>query len=143
MSQIPRFIAMATYCYLQEQPSARYTGTFKRQFADQSTRDLTNKTSGSAESGVPECVCMVAIHSETDQVLATCDVRPPANIARQHPQGVPTNDATGCYITNVAVDSGTRGQGIGFQLLEAAAAYATELWQAAAAYTTVDTNNEV
>lgn len=86
---------------------------------------------------------MVALQLETEQVLATCDVRPPANIASQHPQGVPRSDASASYITNVAVDPKTRGQGIGFRLLEAAAAHAYEEWQAAAVYTTVDTNNEV
>lgn len=86
---------------------------------------------------------MVAIQRKTEQVLATCDVRPPANVARQHPEGVPKHDAVACYISNVAVDPSTRGQGIGYQLLEAAAAFAVEQWQAGAMYTTVDTNNEV
>lgn len=86
---------------------------------------------------------MVALQLETKQILATCDVRPPANIATRHPQGVPSSDASASYITNVAVDPNTRGQGIGFRLLEAAAAHAYEEWQAAAVYTTVDTNNEV
>lgn len=86
---------------------------------------------------------MIAIQHDTEQVLATCDVKPPANVASRHPEGVPKSDVTAAYITNVAVDPSTRGQGIGFQLLEAAAAFATEQWQAAAVYTTVDTNNQV
>ena len=125
---------------MQEKPHGRYIDTFKRQFTDQSVRLLQRDTSG---SGVPSCVCMVALQPETDRVLATCDVRPPANIAGVHPEGVPGHDATGCYITNVAVDPDTRGQGLGFQLLEAAATYAVEQWQAQAAYTTVETSNKV
>lgn len=80
---------------------------------------------------------------ETQQVLATCDIRPPEDKAGQHPAGVPDDDKHAAYVTNVAVDSNSRGQGLGFQLLEAAAAYALEQWQAQALYTTVDSTNKV
>lgn len=128
---------------MQDKSQGRYIESFKRQFIDQSVRLLQEKTAGSASTSVPDCVCMVAVHSETDKVLATCDIRPPAAIAGEHPEGVPKHDAMGCYITNVAVDSHTRGQGIGFQLLEAAATYAVEQWQANTVYTTVAISNQV
>ncbi len=79
----------------------------------------------------------------TKQILATCDIHPPEDAAGQHPKAVPPHDKHAAYVTNVAVDSKSRGQGLGFQLLEAAAAFALEEWQAQAVYTTVDSANKV
>lgn len=79
----------------------------------------------------------------TKQILATCDIHPPEDAAGQHPKAVPLHDKHAAYVTNVAVDSKSRGQGLGFQLLEAAAAFALEEWQAQAVYTTVDSANKV
>lgn len=129
--------------FLQEQPHARYVDSFKRQFVDQSVRLLKQQTARSLNALLPECVCLVALLPENDQILATCDVRPPADAAGQHPIGVPSDDRHAAYVTNVAVDSKRRGQGLGFRLLEAAAAFAYEEWQAQAVYTTVDSANKV
>ena len=129
--------------FLQEQPHARYVDSFKRQFVDQSVRLLKQQTARSLNALLPECVCLVALLPENDQILATCDVRPPADAAGRHPVGVPSSDRHAAYVTNVAVDSNRRGQGLGFQLLEAAAAFAYEEWQAQAVYTTVDSANKV
>ncbi len=79
----------------------------------------------------------------TKQILATCDIHPPEDAAGRHPKAVPPHDKHAAYVTNVAVDSKSRGQGLGFQLLEAAAAFALEEWQAQAVYTTVDSANKV
>ncbi len=128
---------------LQEQPHARYVNSFKRQFIDQSVRLLRQQTAQSLNALLPECVCLVAMLPGTKQILATCDIHPPEDAAGQHPKAVPPNDKHAAYVTNVAVDSKSRGQGLGFQLLEAAAAFALEEWQAQAVYTTVDSANKV
>ena len=128
---------------MQEQPHARYVDSFKRQFVDQYVRQLQQQTVKQLGHALPECVCLVALYPQSQQVLATCDVRPPDKAAGQHPAGVPREDMTAAYVTNVAVDSQSRGQGLGFQLLEAAAALALEEWQAQALYTTVDPDNKV
>ena len=128
---------------LQEQPHARYVNSFKRQFIDQTVRLLRQQTARSLNALLPECVCLVAMLPGTKQILATCDIHPPEDAAGQHPKAVPPHDKHAAYVTNVAVDSKSRGQGLGFQLLEAAAAYALEEWQAQAVYTTVDSANKV
>ena len=106
-------------------------------------RMLREQTARLLNASMPECVCLVALLPEAQQVLATCDIRPPENVAGQHPAGVPLAEQHAAYVTNVAVDSKTRGQGLGYQLLEAAAALAYEKWQAQALYTTVDSTNKV
>ena len=128
---------------LQEQPHARYVSSFKRQFIDQTVRLLRQQTARSLNALLPECVCLVAMLPGTQQILATCDIHPPEDAAGQHPKAVPPHDKHAAYVTNVAVDSKSRGQGLGFQLLEAAAAFALEEWQAQAVYTTVDSANKV
>ena len=128
---------------LQEQPHARYVNSFKRQFIDQTLRLLRQQTARSLNALLPECVCLVAMLPGTKHILATCDIQPPKCAAGQHPKAVPPHDKHAAYVTNVAVDSKSRGQGLGFQLLEAAAAFALEEWQAQAVYTTVDSANKV
>lgn len=128
---------------VQEQPHARYVDSFKRQFVDQYVQSLRQQTVKKLGNALPECLCLVGVAQGSQQVLATCDVRPPENAAGLHPKGVPHNDKAAAYVTNVAVDSDSRGQGLGFQMLEAAAAYALENWQAQALYTTVDPENKV
>ena len=128
---------------LQERPHARYVESFKKQFTEQYVSVLRQQTARGLNAATPECACLVAILPETSQVLATCDIRPPKEIAKQHPKGVPSHDRHAAYVTNVAVDSKSRGQGLGFQLLEAAAAFAAEEWQAQTLYTTVDSANQV
>ncbi len=128
---------------LQEQPHARYVSSFKRQFIDQTVRLLRQQTARSLNALLPECVCLVAMLPGTKQILATCDIHPPEDAAGQHPKAVPPHDKHAAYVTNVAVDSKSRGQGLGYQLLEAAAAFALEEWQAQAVYTTVDSANKV
>ncbi|KAL3132554.1 hypothetical protein ABBQ32_009093 [Trebouxia sp. C0010 RCD-2024] len=127
----------------QEQPHARYVDSFKRQFIDQYVRLLTQQTATKFGAALPECLCLIGIAHGSQQAFATCDIRPPANAAGVHPKGVPSDDKTAAYVTNVAVDSKSRGQGLGFQMLEAAASLALESWQAQALYTTVDPENEV
>lgn len=121
----------------------RYVDSFKRQFVDQYVRLLKQQTAKQLGHALPECVCLIAVLPESEQALATCDVRPPKDAAGQHPEGVPRHDKAAAYVTNVAVDSQTRGQGLGFQLVEAAAALALDEWQAQALYTTVDPQNKV
>lgn len=128
---------------IQEQPHARYVDSFKRQFIDQYVRLLTQQTAIKLGAALPECLCLIGIAQGSQQALATCDIRPPANAAGVHPKGVPSDDKTAAYVTNVAVDSKSRGQGLGFQMLEAAASLALESWQAQALYTTVDPQNKV
>ena len=128
---------------MQERPYTRYVDSFKKQFVDQSVRSLKQQTARSRNALLPECVCLVAAVAGAKQVLATCDIRPPQNVAGHHPAGVPLHDKHAAYITNVAVESNSRGQGLGFQLLEAAAALALEQWQAQALYTSVESSNKV
>lgn len=128
---------------IQEQPHARYVDSFKRQFIDQYVRLLQQQTATKLGAAVPECLCLIGIAQGSQQVLATCDIRPPEHAAGVHPHGVPRGDRTAAYVTNVAVDSTSRGQGLGFQMLEAAAMLALESWQAQALYTTVDPGNKV
>lgn len=128
---------------LQEQPHARYVDSFKRQFADQYVQLLRQQTTKKLGNALPECLCLIGVAQGSQRVLATCDVRPPEDAAGLHPDGVPLDDKTAAYVTNVAVDSNSRGQGLGFQMLEAAATFALENWQAEALYTTVDPENKV
>ena len=128
---------------VQEQPHARYVDSFKRQFVDQYVQLLSQQTTKKLGNALPECLCLIGVAQGSQQVLATCDVRPPESAAGLHPVGVPHGDKTAAYVTNVAVDSNSRGQGLGFQMLEAAAASALENWQAHALYTTVDAENKV
>lgn len=128
---------------VQEQPHARYVDSFKRQFVDQYVQLLSQQTTKKLGNALPECLCLIGVGQGSQQVLGTCDVRPPEKAAGLHPDGVPHSDKTAAYVTNVAVDSNTRGQGLGFQMLEAAAAFALEHWQAQALYTTVDPENKV
>lgn len=128
---------------LQEQPHARYVDSFKRQFADQYVQLLRQQTTQKLGNALPECLCLIGVAQGSQQVLATCDVRPPEDAAGLHPDGVPLHDKTAAYVTNVAVDANSRGQGLGFQMLEAAATFALEHWQAEALYTTVDPENKV
>ena len=128
---------------IQEQPHVRYVDSFKRQFVDQYVQLLSQQTTKKLGNALPECLCLIGVAQGSQQVLATCDVRPPERAAGVHPDGVPRSDKTAAYVTNVAVNSNSRGQGLGFQLLEAAAALALENWQAQALYTTVDPENKV
>ena len=121
----------------------RYVDSFKRQFVEQYVRLLKQQTAKQLGHALPECLCLIAVLPESQRVLATCDVRPPEDAAGKHPEGVPCHDKAAAYVTNVAVDSNSRGQGLGFQLLEAAAALALDKWQAKALYTTVDPQNKV
>ena len=104
---------------------------------------LRQQTARGLNAATPEVACLIAMLPDSQKVLATCDIRPPQEIAGQHPKGVPDHDKHAAYVTNVAVDSNSRGQGLGFQLLEAAAAFASEQWQAQTIYTTVDSANRV
>lgn len=141
-SDLQQAAALRAEAYYEEQPHARYVNSFKRQFIDQTVRLLRQQTARSLNALLPECVCLVAMLPGTKQILATCDIHPPEDAAGQHPKAVPPHDKHAAYVNNVAVDSKSRGQGLGFQLLEAAAAYALEEWQAQAVYTTVDSANK-
>lgn len=141
-SDLQQAATLRAEAYYEEQPHARYVNSFKRQFIDQTVRLLRQQTARSLNALLPECVCLVAMLPGTKQILATCDIYPPEDAAGQHPKAVPPHDKHAAYVTNVAVDSKSRGQGLGFQLLEAAAAYALEEWQAQAVYTTVDSANK-
>ncbi|DBA65760.1 TPA: hypothetical protein ACH3X2_002802 [Trebouxia sp. C0005] len=141
-SDLQQAATLRAEAYYEEQPHARYVDSFKRQFIDQTVRLLRQQTARPLNALLPECVCLVAMLPGTKQILATCDIHPPEDAAGQHPKAVPLHDKHAAYVTNVAVDSKSRGQGLGFQLLEAAAAFALEEWQAQAVYTTVDSANK-
>ncbi|KAF6264824.1 hypothetical protein COO60DRAFT_1482715 [Scenedesmus sp. NREL 46B-D3] len=121
---------------------SRFADSFKKQFAAQEVESLRQRTS--ASSGRPQLsACLVALQPGTDKVLGCIDIRLPQTATGMRVLGVPEGDAAGCYLLNVVVSEGCRGQGIGKALMGAAMAQAVHAWGARRLYTHVEADNEV
>lgn len=125
--------------YYEEQPTTRFTDTFKRQFAEQELQSLRARTGPAAPQG--QCVCLVALDAHGD-VQGCVDVRPPACHSGTLPKGVTNDDAQGGYLLNVVVAEAHRRQGLGARLVGAAGEHASALG-AQRLYTHVDAQNDV
>ena len=79
--------------------------------------------------------------STSSVVLGALDLRPPRSAGGGHPAGVPTSDAAGCAVLNVAVHPSARRRGVARALLSSAAEVARSRWQATGLYTTVAATN--
>eukprot|EP00803_Ostreobium_quekettii_P009760 evm.model.scf_182.7 EVM.evm.TU.scf_182.7 scf_182:59403-61849(+) len=84
--------------------------------------------------------CLKVATDGDASVVGGLDVRLPRTLSGDHPEGVPTEDGSGCFVVNVVVDENRRGQGIGGELMRAAVSMATD-WGATNAYTHVDATN--
>ena len=67
---------------------SRFTQNFKKGFASQEYRGLLSRTEAPL-GGLPEAVCLVAVSPDSDEVVGTLDLRPPACAGGRHPKGVP------------------------------------------------------
>ncbi|CAD7700244.1 unnamed protein product [Ostreobium quekettii] len=132
--QLARLRAEAYY----EETRSRFVQSFKTKFARQEAESLTSRTT-TKPTGYPGTVCLVATDGDAS-VVGGLDVRLPRTLSGDHPEGVPTEDGSGCFVVNVVVDENRRGQGIGGELMRAAVSMATD-WGATNAYTHVDATN--
>lgn len=129
--------------YYEEQPTTRFTDTFKRQFAEQELQSLRSRT-GIGRPATPHghCVCLVALDGQGD-VQGCVDIRPPACHSGVLPKGVTNDDTEGGYLLNVVVAEAHRRQGLGAQLVWAAGEHAARVLGAVRLYTHVDAQNDV
>mmetsp|Transcript_10438 Transcript_10438/g.22411 ORF Transcript_10438/g.22411 Transcript_10438/m.22411 type:complete len:279 (-) Transcript_10438:1086-1922(-) len=137
LQQAARLRAEAYY----EEDRSRFVETFKRQFAAQEVESLLQRTTPQPGQTAAPCECLVAISE--GEVVGCIDIRLPAAVCGAHPQGVPKDDARGCYILNVVVGEEQRGQGVGKALMRTAMSRAVRTWASEQLYTHVEADNEV
>jgi hypothetical protein len=79
--------------HVQDQQHLRYVGSFKRQFMEQETRSLKERTCLRPGWDMPECMCLVAVEPESSStgrgVMGTLDAEPPRSSSLQHRRDVP------------------------------------------------------
>lgn len=143
LQQLQQTARLRADAYYEEQPTTRFTDTFKRQFAEQELQSLRSRT-GIDRPVAPhaQCVCLVALDA-LGNVQGCVDVRPPACHSGALPKGVTNDDTKGGYLLNVVVAEEHRRQGVGAQLVWAAGQHAVRALGAERLYTHVDAQNEV